>query len=171
MVYLLQQGYAILYDSVLLQDLISRALVYIVQFAWSVFCFLSVGVCVPLYIGNSSCSILWSAQKQTHPQAWMLGSVSRVYWRHHQLNASLLISSCGKMLQNYFLVMHVSFQKLLTTVEVMNLSSHTRSWVMVPMGLRLEGWSWASLLNSWACYFSRGNLYVKLANYTINSHP
>lgn len=33
MVYSLQQGYAILYDNVLLQDLILRALIYIVQFA------------------------------------------------------------------------------------------------------------------------------------------
>lgn len=46
---LLQQGYATLYDNILLQDLILHALVYIVQFAWSVFCFLIVGVCSFVY--------------------------------------------------------------------------------------------------------------------------
>lgn len=71
-VYSLQQEYAILYDNVLLQDLILRVLVYIVQFAWFLFCFLSVGVHVPLYIGNTSC-IICDQLKSKHsrkPECW-----------------------------------------------------------------------------------------------------
>lgn len=91
MVYSVQQGYAILYDSVLLQNFILHALVYIMQFAWFLFCFLWVRVCIPLHISNTSCSILWSAHKQTLLQALMSGRVSMVYWGDHQLKASIYI--------------------------------------------------------------------------------
>lgn len=58
---LLQQGYAILYDSVLLQKFILHVLVYIMQFAWFLFYFLWVRVCIPLHISNTGCNVLWSA--------------------------------------------------------------------------------------------------------------
>lgn len=103
-----------------------------------------------------------------------LGSVSRVYCRLHQLRASPLIPSCGKMLQNYFLVVHVSFQELLSVVRVINLSSHTRAWVMAPVGMRQKDEAQLVCFTPeqfFVVFFFRGNLYVKLPVCAINSHP
>lgn len=155
----------------LASEFILHVLVSVKQFAWFLFCFLWVWVCIPLHISDAGCHILWSAQKRTLLQVLMSGRVSMVYRGDHQLKVSIHIFSFWKTLYNYFLAMHISFQKLLTIAAMINLSNRARSWVMAPVGPRQEEWSWAGLLNSWALlFFFKCNLYVKLPIYAINSH-
>lgn len=156
----------------LASEFILPVLVCSKQFAWFLFCFLWVWVCIPSHVGDTGCHILWWAQKHTLLQAFMSGRVSIVYWGDHRLKASIHIFSFWKMLYNNFLAMHISFQKLLTIAAMINLSNRTRSWVMAPVGPRQEEWSWAGLLNSWALlfFFFKWNLYVKLPIYALNSH-